>query len=246
MKLTLKTLISSPLFAPLWPALRLLKHHESLPSISDLNELLNIHPIQFVPQSEKTDDFESGYEPRIYLRGEVQTRVNSWHDFFNALVWQQFPQSKKMINQLHYELQKQRHPNKQRLPAENMLTLFDENGAIVIAQNPDLLELIKQHRWHELFWQKRDEVKEQLQIFIIGHGLYEKSVRPYIGLTAQSLLFVGENPICVDTLTSEFLNSQGVHLQTAVLNPLPILGIPGWWSDNENEAFYFNKNYFRD
>lgn len=246
MEFSLNTLSTSPLYAPLWPALAHFKHHKSLPSIKDLNVLLSTDQIQFVAQCAKSDDFESGYEPRIYLRGEIQTREQNWHDFFNALVWHQFSQSKKIINQLHFELQKKRYPNKQRLPAENMLTLFDENGAIVIAKNPELLELIKQHRWHELFWQRRDEVKEHLKIFIFGHGLYEKSLDPYIGLTAQTLLFVDENPTCVDSLTSKYLDLKGEHLDTTVLHPLPILGIPGWWSANENEDFYFNKNYFRD
>ena len=29
------------------------------------------------------------------------------------------------------------------------------------------------------------------------------------------------------------------------LNPLPILGMPGWHTDNDVEAFYDNQNYFR-
>jgi hypothetical protein len=236
----------SPLFTALWPGLEKFQHHKDLPTIAELNQQLGLENITLVPQSPKSADFSAGYEPRIYLKGEVQTREKSWHDFFNALVWQHFPQSKKIINQLQYQLQKQRFPDKRRLPAENMLTLFDENGAIVISQNPELVELIKQHRWHELFWQRREEVKQQLQVFIFGHGLYEKALQPYIGITAQALLFVHKKLNSIDDLVAQFIAVKGVSAESAMLNPLPILGIPGWWPENENEIFYANKSYFRD
>ena len=29
------------------------------------------------------------------------------------------------------------------------------------------------------------------------------------------------------------------------LSPLPVLGIPGWWPDNERADFYDNTDYFR-
>ena len=29
------------------------------------------------------------------------------------------------------------------------------------------------------------------------------------------------------------------------LQPLPVLGVPGWWPDNEAEGFYDNRDYFR-
>ena len=246
MNITIKSLCTSPLYAALWPALAKFRDFEQLPHLSELNTELSIDGITFVAQESKSNHFSDGYEPRIYLHGEVQTRERSWHDFFNALVWQQFPQSKKLINQLQYSLQKQRYPEKQRLPAENMLTLFDENGAIVIAQNPELLELIKQHRWHELFWQRRDEVRQQLQVYIFGHGLYEKAINPYLGLTAQALLFVDTMPCCIDSLVAKYIGDHSTQLKTDHVNPLPILGIPGWWAQNNNEDFYTNKAYFRD
>jgi len=30
------------------------------------------------------------------------------------------------------------------------------------------------------------------------------------------------------------------------LSPLPVLGIPGWWSENEAPAFYDDTAYFRE
>jgi len=29
------------------------------------------------------------------------------------------------------------------------------------------------------------------------------------------------------------------------LYPLPMLGVPGWWPDNEQPEFYDNTDYFR-
>jgi hypothetical protein len=36
------------------------------------------------------------------------------------------------------------------------------------------------------------------------------------------------------------------HMTTGrELAPLPVLGVPGWWSANEQENFYENTEYFR-
>jgi hypothetical protein len=37
---------------------------------------------------------------------------------------------------------------------------------------------------------------------------------------------------------------EGYLLSPLYLNPLPILGVPGWW-DNESAAFYQQTDYFR-
>jgi hypothetical protein len=34
-------------------------------------------------------------------------------------------------------------------------------------------------------------------------------------------------------------------LQTKPFMPLPVLGVPGWWSANENPDFYTDKTVFR-
>lgn len=246
MSMKIKALSVSPLFKPLWPVLSKFEHHEHLPSVAQLNQHLRIEGIHFVSQCQKSADFADGYEPRIYLQGEVQTRDQSWHDFFNALVWQQFPQSKKIINQLQYQLQKQRYPDKRRLQAENMLTLFDENGAVVISENLQLLELIRQQRWHELFWEQREAVRQQLQVIIFGHGLYEKLLQPYIGITAKALLFNHQAFKSFDALLEKFITDNNEGLEPKMLSPLPILGVPDWWPENKKEVFYANKAYFRE
>ncbi len=246
MEITIQKLLSSPFFESLRPALLKFQANDQFPSISELNQKLSVERIKFVIQGAKSEDFSLGYEPRIFEKGEIQTRENSWHDFFNALVWSQFTETKRAINSLHYHLQRQRFPIKQRLPTENMLTLFDENGVIVISQDPELLDLIRQHQWQTLFWEKRDAVKNHLQVYIFGHGLCEKLLHPYIGITAKALLFNHGEISSIDDLTAKFISDNKNDLSPTLLSPLPVLGIPGWWPDNEDQAFYTNKDYFRD
>lgn len=237
---------SSPIFAPIALGLSRFANADEPPSIDELNNILRLEDIRFVAQTEKSFEFAQSYEPRIYLKGEIQTRRQSWHDFFNALVWQQFPLTKKVINRLQYELQSAHYPAKSRSPAENMLTLFDENGAIVIAKDASWLNLIREHRWHELFWQRRDRIMREMRVIVFGHGLYEKAMQPYVGLTAKCLLFIDEEIGDIDASISYFLSRKSAELRTQDLNPLPILGLPGWWPENANEAFYQNKSYFRE
>jgi hypothetical protein len=242
---SIESFITSPIFAPIESGLRQFQLFDKLPVFEELNSVLQVEKITFVPQQPKSDAFSESYEPRIYLKGEVQTREDNWHDFFNALMWHRFPLAKKVINRLQYQLQKSRHPNKQRLPAENMLTLFDENGAIVLARDPALLDLIRGHHWHELFWQRREQIKRDLKVCGFGHALYEKAVHPYLGLTAKCLLFVDPQCESIDAFVAGFLADKGHTLRTADLSPLPILGLPGWWPENTDEAFYKNEGYFR-
>jgi len=45
-----------------------------------------------------------------------------------------------------------------------------------------------------------------------------------------------------DTLAAATVRSLGTP---GALTPLPLLGVPGWWSANEDAAFYDNARYFR-
>ena len=74
----------SVIFEPLWSALERFEGFDHLPMPNELNEKLRVEGIRFVAQDTRSSDFDDGYEPRIYLRGEVQTRENSWHDFFKG------------------------------------------------------------------------------------------------------------------------------------------------------------------
>jgi hypothetical protein len=227
------------------------------PSLEVLNSWLKqLHPglkntngksIQFVDQGTSFENFEDGYEQRIYLKGEVQTRLNNWHDFFNAIIWLKLPEIKRVINGRHYyESLKQRQLGeaKKRNTIQNQLAHFDECGVVVISKSKELLELLRNHCWSELFWDKREEVQSDMCFEIFGHALYEKALNPYIGFTGKALLIHSSNFNNVGRKAAEHL-IQNLSNVERLLSPLPILGVPGWWQENNAPEFYRNAHYFR-
>lgn len=254
----------SPLFSPLFPVLALLQD-EQFPTIFDFNEQLSAlgaqvqrgHPLHFVPQEMGRMGFEEQYEPRCYLTGEVQTRPDNWHDLFNALVWLTFPKAKAAINARHFKaLNHQAGPREsQRGKVRDMATLLDESGVIVVTCNADLSEMICEFRWTDLFWTHREETRTEMGFFIFGHGLYEKALNPYIGMTGQGLILNVSADFFTGTLKSQlnyldeqisaYINNPSLCLNPRELHPVPLLGIPGWYSDNDQAAFYENATYFR-
>ena len=103
-------------------------------------------PIRFVPPAASAQ-----YEVRIFETGEVQTRPDSWHDLFNALVWLAFPRTKAVLNRHHYEQIKSRVGERLRGTVRDVLTLFDEGGIVVAAADAELSCLLREFRWKELF-----------------------------------------------------------------------------------------------
>jgi hypothetical protein len=261
-----EALLKSALFAPLHPILQHLKTNE-FPTLHDWNNLLNSYyqelsvqsgyPLRFVSQEQGKLGFESQYEPRCYLSGEVQTRENNWHDLFNALVWLTFPKAKAAINARHYQalLDSASGLESQRGKVRDMATLFDESGVVVVTSRPELTELLCNFKWKELFWTQRLKASALMNFFVFGHGLYEKMLQPYIGLTAQGLVLQVEEAFFgwdlprqlafLDEAIAAYLNNAEHCISTRELNPVPLLGVPGWWEDNNKEDFYDNANYFR-
>jgi hypothetical protein len=215
--------------------------------------------IRFVEQAPKPARVEDGYEPRIYLKGEVQTRTENWHDFFQVLVWCSFPRAKLAVNARHYEAIARRTATgperSQRTPIENALTQFDECGAVVLASDASLLELVRDFRWKELFWGRRDSVKRHMRCLIFGHALYEKALTPYPGMTAHCVLLTVDDALFarpwpirlayVDRKLSESFQSPPSIQTPRDLAPFPLLGYPGWAPENRQETYYDNTDYFR-
>lgn len=224
------------------------------PTIADYQNLfrLNKLAIKPVPQSSVINTFEDSYEPRIYLKKELQTRTDNWHDFFNAMIWLNFPATKHTLNSLHYNAAVNRLPGSNRSKLENRITQFDECGAIIISSNRYLLDLIKNHKWIELFVDNKESFKNDIKCVIFGHALFEKALNPYIGMTCHCLL-IEDDTLLKEAQTSRYhsLDLRLVDLWTSYLpehqiqfNPLPLLGIPGYWP-NQTDEFYKNTYYFR-
>jgi hypothetical protein len=262
----LRTLLQSPMFAPLHGTLAHM-HGDRFPTLDELDELIarsekqiitqNGKPVRFVEQVFGNLPFEAQYEPRCYLTGEVQSRPDNWHDLFNALVWLVFPKAKAAINARHYRAMSNETYSVagQRGSERDMLTLFDESGAIVVYADEELAELLKTFRWKDLFWQQRERVNAAMGFHLFGHGLYEKAVRPYVGMTGQGLVLevdhafftwsLSERLSCLDGLLADYLLAPENCRNTRELTPVPVLGVPGWTVENDAPAYYDNSRYFR-
>ena len=81
------------------------------------------------------------YEVRVFESGCVETRPESLHDLFNALAWLAFPKTKARINAMHAE--RIAHERGRRGRLRDLLTLFDEGGAIVACADGELLSLLR-------------------------------------------------------------------------------------------------------
>lgn len=236
------------------------------PSLNDMNQLYlsrdpsiltaSGKPVFLVPQIVGKQDYEQKYESKIYLTGQIQTRTGNWHDFFNALVWKIFPRTKSLLNQLHFHVQSFESKNnlKNRSAIRDVATLFDESGVIVICSQKQLIQLLENFEWKELFWKKRKDVLSSMRFIVFGHGLYEKALNPYTGMTGKGIVFTVEQAFfskalsdqlyLADIMLESFL-SQAV-LSSNDLTPVPLLGYPDWIIDNRHEKYYDNKMYFRD
>ncbi|MBU0620810.1 MAG: DUF3025 domain-containing protein [Gammaproteobacteria bacterium] len=262
-----EALLRDPFFAPLHLPVSLLGG-ERFPSLQDCNGLLaqlspaiTVHSglsLRFVPQEYGKLPFESQYEPRCYLKGEVPTRENNWHDLLNALVWFAFPKAKAAINVRHYQAltgPQDEMTCSQRGAVRDTNTLLDESGVVVPYAREDLAGLLRDFRWKELFWQRRTEVQDSMGFYLFGHGLYEKALHPYIGMTGQGLLLPVEQQFFAWSLVRRLAHLDGIVAQyltapehcrsTRELMPVPLLGVPGWSADNEDAAYYDNTDYFR-
>lgn len=239
-------------------------HKKTWPTLEEFNSVFEKNPvysatgakINAVPQEKKSKIFEEGYEPRIYLKGELQTRLESWHDFFNFMVWQTFPNIKAMMNKWQYLSLKKRFPHpSNRTHLENLLTQFDEGGMVVLSANHNLTELLKKHEWKKLFYNNRELVKTDMKFYIIGHAIYEKLMTPYPTITAGGIIFDVEKSFFekdknlqidwIDKHCANFLDQENWSQSYIRWQPVPIFGIPGWSQENNHADYYENTQYFR-
>lgn len=107
--------------------------------------------VRFVPPS----DADPYYEVHVFESGRVHTRSDNWHDLFNALVWIAFPRTKARINALHARTIP--HEKGARGPLRDLLTIFDEGGAI----------------------------RTRLGVTVFGHATMEQALKPRPGITCK-------------------------------------------------------------
>ena len=247
------------MFAPLAPLLAAVG--QALPGVDALNALAaRVAPgvrvgegrrLRFVPP----DRAPLSYEERIFATGEVVTRPDNWHDFFNALVWMRFPQAKRALNALHVREMRRAPEPGVRGPRRDAATQFDESGAIVASADRSLSELLVRRRWKELFWERRAEVCARMRFLVFGHGLYDALRAPFYRICGRAALVdvpqavidgdVADQCACVDGIIAQRFDTDGWYPRPGALLALPLLGIPGVTPENACGPYYDDTEQFR-
>ena len=200
---------------------------------------------------------DPAYEERIFATGEVPTRADDWHDFFNALAWCVWPSAKAACNALHLDQIAARRSAglSGRGRCRDALTQFDECGIVVVSAAPDLPALLAAHEWEEAFWRRRATLQETTRFLVFGHGTWVDLRQPFFGLCAKAIYrkvspsWLAMEPAAQQTDTDRWLASHLVEhaeaLSPRALSPLPLLGIPGVTPENESESYYRDLRQFR-
>jgi Protein of unknown function (DUF3025) len=244
----------SPWLSPLRPSgeavVGRLCHVTGLPPLGQVAGALNAlpcgsaHSIRFV-QGDSAPHGEA-YEAFVHRTAQVPTRDNL-HDFFNGLVWRQFPLSKLRLNQLHVQAMTALGVGAVRGPVRDAMTVLDENGALLLAPREvgdRLWAALLARDWHGLFVTHRG-LWAHARLVLFGHALMEQLVFPRKSITAH----VWVNPF--DVLDSDALDAALAgdltveRLRAKPFTPLPVLGVPGWCPANESPGFYDDLSVFR-
>ncbi|MCY1554583.1 hypothetical protein D9M68_911640 [compost metagenome] len=129
-------------------------------------------------------------------------------------------------------------------------TIFDENAALLIIRDEKLLDAMRQHRWTEAFIEHRRSFERNCEVWLFGHALIEKLVRPYKAITAHAwvieaddffMLPAAEKNAWLDAVMAGRLSP---GLVPSDFTPLPVLGVPGWWAV-QDARFYEDTLVFR-
>lgn len=219
------------------------------PTLHRLGRELNC-PVRFISHRANS---AKDYELAVFQEQVVPTRFDHWHDRFNAAMWLLWPRSKLALNRAHVaDLGNSNRRRRSR--RRDALTLLDEVGVIIVSTDSATPELNRRHQWQTLFWERRQHwLSGQTRALLIGHGLAEQLLTPYLGLTGKALhlplsgdwlrLPPGDFQRMVDGQLAELI---GRKLSSpSELSPLPVLGIPQWHDDNARPEFYANRDYFR-
>ena len=212
--------------------------------------VVNSHglPIHFV--SGHTPGPALAYETTIHNSGTVPTRSRNWHDFFNALVWLNWPHTKAAFNALHIRAGVASVRSRPR----DALTLLDESGVVVAYSESVLWEKLARADWNDLFVRQRTTVRAAMRFYLIGHALHEKALAPYPSMTGKCVpvlvpneffaLDAAQQRLQLDALLARQLLATSPQTP-AQFPPLPLLGIPGVTVASEHPDFYADTRIFR-
>ena len=232
-----------PWFAPYAPALEAGRQAVQAGSSAAAALSLLAQHVRAVPRFVPASSLLPGeaYEAFVARTASVPTRDNL-HDFFNGLVWLRFTQAKRRLNGLQAAEIARAGVGAQRGPLRDAITLFDENGA-VLAAPPALWQALVARDWQRLFVGLRPLWREA-NLVLFGHALLEKMASPRKDLTAD----VGLAPAPPSAAELDSWLAEQLTVETLTgkpFTPLPVLGIPDWWPENQNFSFYDDSLVFR-
>jgi len=201
------------------------------------------------------DDLPPGaaYEAHIASTGCVPTRHNL-HDFFNASVWFAFPRIKAALNTRQSTAIDSLGVGPTRGGVRDALTLFDENALLFACADPALSSALRGFDWCTLLVANRAAWDTRCEVRCFGHALLEKLISPYKACTGHTWIVDvpaeyfswprASRDAWLDDAVSAALQS-AEELTSRLFAPLPVLGIPGWWSENDAPSFYDDRAVFR-
>ena len=220
------------------------------------------HTLKFVSQNALPEG--EAYERFIATTGNIPTRDNL-HDLFNGSIWLTFPKTKALLNYYHIlEIAKQ-GIGESRGRVRDTITVFDENGAILVTADPSIGQALVDFDWQASLVEPRDKWDNPMQInkqsqaavYIFGHALLEQLIQPRKPLCAHSIvinvsqdffaLSLSERITYLDNQVADYMDkllSQGDVIPRK-LAPLPILGVPNFWAENVSAKFYDDSYVFR-
>lgn len=206
-------------------------------------------PLRFVEAAGGPD----GYEEHAYRTGEIATRPGNRHDLFNALIWLAFPLTKAVLNRRHYSAMSEFRGKSGRGPLRDALTQFDECGVIVAGSCADLWAALCEHRWREVFVERRDQLLQTTRFIVFGHASHDALAAPFVGLCGKGM-FVEVDATWLQSPGVAALSELDVRLAALFdtgdfssrdWQPLPLLGIPGATAENERADYYDDTRQFR-
>ncbi len=196
------------------------------------------------------------YEQVIRAHGLVPTRAHGpgmLHDWFNALAWLAWPRVKRRLNRLQSDALAvpSGAPASRRGALRDAVTVLDESGALFVCDDPALADALRRFDWRALFVDGRRRFEAHARVHLLGHGLAEKLLAPFKAACAHAWIVEtppGVPPADLDGDALDALAGDGLRaadLRPAMLSPLPLLGVPGWWPANAEAAFYDDPRVFR-
>ena len=196
--------------------------------------------VRFVPQAALPAGH--AYEQFIFETRQVPTRDNL-HDLFNGLCWLRFPDTKRCLNALQAAQIALAGVQPLRGAVRDALTVFDENAALLSAPQP-LWEALQARQWQRLFIELRP-LWQEARLVLFGHALLEKLAHPRKPITAH--VYRAPAPCGSEDALDRWAagDLSAAKLAGKPFLPLPVLGVPGWWAENEDFSFYDDAQVFR-